>query len=98
MQKQLKDNRVALTYDQIERRYSILVINWLIPISEVNEIKDSIAAWQSIKYCPWCAAKLPTDLMDARDDELGKLGFKIPYDDSIPEEFKTDEWWKKRGL
>ena len=59
-----------------------------------------------IRYCPWCGAKLPENLIDERDklirEELG-LDY-LPDDDNnppkkeLPEEFKTDEWWKKRGL
>ncbi|MDR1528271.1 MAG: hypothetical protein LBS22_01640 [Puniceicoccales bacterium] len=47
-------------------------------------------------YCPFCGKKLPTDLVDehfdAIRDDTGK-----PLD-PLPEEFKTDEWWKKRRL
>jgi hypothetical protein len=47
-------------------------------------------------YCPFCGKKLPKDLIDehfdAIRDETGK-----PLD-PIPEEFNSDEWWKKRGL
>jgi hypothetical protein len=47
-------------------------------------------------YCPFCGKKLPKDLcdehFDAVRDDTGK-----PLD-PLPEEFKTDEWWKKRGL
>lgn len=61
-----------------------------------------------IKFCPWCGKKLPKELGAVWDDILEKeYGFKPDdffnekdeWDDSIvPEEFKTDEWWKKRGL
>jgi hypothetical protein len=49
-----------------------------------------------LTYCPFCGKKLPEDLVDehfdAIRDEIGKP--LAP----IPEEFKTDEWWRKRGL
>ena len=54
-----------------------------------------------IKYCPFCGAKMPEHLCGEREDELEKAVGKSRCDitdDEIPEEFKTDEWWKKRGL
>lgn len=60
----------------------------------------------SIKRCPFCGGNLPNDLIDEKWNtiykELGKD--YLPDDDGnppkreLPEEFKTDEWWKKRGL
>lgn len=52
-------------------------------------------------YCPYCGKKQPKDLTSLRDDELEKAVGKEFCDiteDEIPEEFKSDEWWKKRGL
>ena len=52
-------------------------------------------------YCPNCGARLPKDLLDEYCDELEKAVGKEYCDikeDEIPEEFKSDEWWKKRGL
>jgi hypothetical protein len=59
-----------------------------------------------IPYCPFCGSKLPELLVDERwDTILTELGPDyLPDDDNnppkkeLPEEFKTDEWWKKRGL
>lgn len=58
-----------------------------------------------IDYCPWCATKLPKDLRDEFFNifyEELKLDL-IPNLDTLetpglPEEFKTDKWWKKRRL
>lgn len=55
------------------------------------------------KYCPFCKKRLPKDLTNAWFDMLEKeYGIDDPYDDEqkrrIPQEFMTDEWWKKRGL
>ena len=57
---------------------------------------------------PYCGAKMPKILYgvdengndpyeDALEEALGKEFCDIT-EDEIPEEFKTDEWWKKRGL
>ncbi len=59
-----------------------------------------------INYCPFCGAKLPADLIDEREETIIlELGYDYLSDDNgnqpkkeLPEEFKTDEWWKKRGL
>lgn len=59
-------------------------------------------------YCPYCGTKMPKILYgidengnrpyeDALEEALGKEYCDIT-EDEIPEEFKTDEWWKKRGL
>lgn len=60
-------------------------------------------AMQGIKYCPWCGELLPEDLRDEYFDVLEKeYGISNPFDEyqskNFPEEFKSDEWWKKRGL
>ena len=59
-------------------------------------------------YCPYCGTKLPIDRRaimkngsDIYTDEIEKAVGKEWCDiteDEIPEEFKTDEWWKKRRL
>ncbi len=59
-------------------------------------------------YCPYCGAKLPVDRLslfkngsNVYSDELEKAVGKDFCDitpEEIPEEFKTDKWWKKRGL
>lgn len=61
-------------------------------------------AIQKISYCPWCGKKLPKDLSDEFWDIIeNELRIETSITDLednplIPEEFKTDEWWKKRGL
>lgn len=61
-------------------------------------------AVQLIKHCPWCGTKLLKGLRREWFDVLEKeYGIKVDiggYKSSkeIPAEFKSDEWWKKRGL
>ena len=58
----------------------------------------------SLWYCPWCGTKLPKELGDEWVDTLyHEYGLKSPCEgdedaDKVPEEFKSDKWWKKRGL
>ena len=59
---------------------------------------------QEMWFCPWCGTKLPSDLSELWGDILEKEyglqdpGWLPPRSKKIPSEFKTDEWWKKRGL
>jgi hypothetical protein len=56
-----------------------------------------------IQFCPWCGSKFPKDLADEKADILQKEhthnDAHCAHDDGcFPQEFNTDEWWKKRGL
>jgi hypothetical protein len=59
-----------------------------------------------ISYCPFCGSKLPKELIDEKDETIYReLGAEYLTDDDgnppikeLPEEFNSDEWWKKRGL
>jgi hypothetical protein len=91
----LEENKVSIGYSERFRSYYI-------------ELKTSKSATQDIYYCPWCGKKLPKILDDEYDQELSKAtGIAIDnitldtYSSSnpnLPPEFRTDEWWKKRGL
>ena len=68
----------------------------------------SIGGWYPsvIYYCPFCGAKLPEDLYDKKYEIIkAELGSEyLPDSDGnppkkeLPPEFRTEEWWKKRGL
>ena len=58
-------------------------------------------------YCPWCGNKLPKKLShkmeEVLEEEYGitEKDWNAPgWNDNthLPEEFKPDEWWKKRNL
>ena len=55
-----------------------------------------------INFCPFCGTKFLKELSDEWYEILAKeYGIESPsYDDrdKVPQEFWTDEWWKKRGL
>jgi len=92
----LKDIRVPIIYEPAWREYSICML-------EDGKKIGRMVAVQGIEHCPWCGRKLPKDL---RDEWFEMLKKEYNLDDPrskgqeplIPEEFKTDEWWKKRGL
>ena len=58
-------------------------------------IHDGGSASTEITYCPWCGTKLPESKRDLWFENLEELGFDDPVEQSIPEEFKTDKWYKK---
>jgi len=88
----LEDQRVPILYLAKYREYNIPLL-----------YKNKVTALQGIMYCPWCNKKLPERLRDKWFEILEK---EYNLDDPrreeqeklIPEEFETDEWWKKRGL
>ena len=52
-----------------------------------------------IEYCPWCGTKLPGSLRDRWFEEVAKAFGTDDFEPrNAPKEFKSDEWWKKRGL
>jgi hypothetical protein len=83
-------NEISLTYSKKERYYGI------------NYKPRTGGGIQLIKFCPWCGSALQKDLIEEYAsivfDELGYDPLDINYKKKIPSEFKTDKWWKKRGL
>lgn len=89
MTKSLEDNRIGINYCSVDRDYSIYCLY-------------SNSQYR-IDYCPFCGLKLPSSLVQEYMNILEKeYGIENPYDEvvmeNVPEEFKSDEWWKKRGL
>jgi len=65
--------------------------------------KNEVWLGYNVRFCPFCGINLPANLVDERFEILKKeFGITDPYDKKqkklVPKEFKTDEWWKKRGL
>jgi hypothetical protein len=55
-----------------------------------------------LQYCPWCGSKLPESLRKQWYAILRTEFHLNPNDPDdevkIPQEFLSDEWWKKRAL
>jgi len=56
-----------------------------------------------INFCPDCLMELPKSLLPEwkriTEEEFGV--YDLPFEarlEKIPEEFRTEEWWVKRGL
>lgn len=79
-----------IDYDISIRRYALILIN------------DEYGTHHIISFCPWCGSKLPKPVGEIRAKILKEeYNIEDPYFDDadrVPEEFKTDAWWKKRGL
>jgi hypothetical protein len=95
--KELRDENLvdhSIIYDQRWREFAIYY-------NEEAEQRDR-EMLTDIFCCPWCGTKLPTELADEWYDTLEKeYGIEDPIvddRDKVPQEFWTDEWWKKRGL
>lgn len=89
IEKFLEDPRINIYYSPKFREYVTHLLN--------------SPAKQCYFYCPWCGKKLPDSLRDEYFESLEKeYGIDDPFDKKqakqVPEEFKSDEWWKKRGL
>lgn len=56
----------------------------------------------AIAYCPWCGQNLGRELngeyYSILRQEYGIYEPETTEADKVPEEFKSEEWWKKRGL
>lgn len=61
-------------------------------------IRDGGSALSMIYYCPYCGAKLPSSKRDLWFSTLEKMGFYDPVDQSIPDEYKSSEWYKEFNL
>jgi hypothetical protein len=75
------DQDVPVVYNRRFREYGIKIL-------------DGGTAVQLITFCPWCGSKLPDSLRDAWFQRLDELKLE-PGEAQLPEEMKTDAWWKK---
>ena len=78
----IKDTRIPIDYRPRFREYYI-------PLKRSGAI-------QCLFFCPWCGTKLPKSLRKAWCNKLRSLGFEDPFDDDIPDEYKSDIWWRQR--
>jgi hypothetical protein len=59
------------------------------------KIMDGGSSSILIDFCPWCGENLPESKRHEWFDELEKLGIHDPWNESIPDRYQTDEWYKK---
>ena len=51
----------------------------------------------SISFCPFCGSKLPDSKRDLWFKELEQLGFDNPFEQNIPKEYTSSEWYKNEN-
>ena len=56
-------------------------------------IRDGGTSYSIISYCPWCGIKLPDSKRDEWFETLESLGFDDPWEQNIPEKFRSRDWY-----
>jgi hypothetical protein len=55
-----------------------------------------------MQYCPWCGKKLPESLGEewckVIKEDLGVEDVDAEEWAKLPEKYKTEQWWRERGL
>jgi hypothetical protein len=64
--------------------------------------REYIGYQVSIEYCPWCGSKLPDSLnlewCEAVKQDLGIEDVDAEEWAKLPEKYKTEQWWREKGL
>jgi hypothetical protein len=87
----LEDYRVPIDFDPIFRSY---FIPFMWPDRQAT----------CLSFCPWCGIKFSKSLEDEFEEIVAKeYGLKgnaleLLLHNDLPEEFKDESWWQKRGL
>ena len=86
-QREYRDSSKFIEYDRVTREFSL---------------GSDGTFFYGISCCPFCGTRLPRGLglewIQFVEKELGQEYLSEPLINLLPEEFKTDEWWIKRGL
>jgi len=66
-------------------------------------VYDNRDVVDTLRYCPWCGTEFPKSLRDEWADEVEKkFSVESILDKEelkkVPEEYMTEEWWRKKGL
>lgn len=85
--------RITLRSFMRDGAYIVYYPNWRAYTLFTLDNSDSIGLY----CCPFCGKKFPQSLRDEWHDMLEQEYPDYP-NIPLPEEFKTDEWWKKRGF
>jgi hypothetical protein len=85
MDEHLASGEVGITYVEQFREYGI-------------DYREGFGgSIQTIAHCPWCGRRLPKALRDEWFAILDEAGLE-PEDPQVPEEMKSDAWWRSRSL
>ena len=92
MDEYLLEGDIAIHYSPVLREYTI-------PVLDGRD--GSSSSGIVLRFCAWCGKELPMSLRDEWFETLQSLGYDPgPWSDDpkLPEEFRTDVWWKGKGL
>ena len=89
----------AVTYEcpQCPSRWDCgdILITYVEPYDEYGlVIHDGGTSFVLVAHCPWCGTKLPESKRDAWFERLESMGFDDPFEQAIPAEFRTGEWYE----
>jgi len=94
----LQEFNTPLVYDPQTRSYLMQYHS-----SIERSKKNGLIVCETLRFCPFCGKEFPLDLHDKLFEILEQeyttegLAQKVRAG-NVPEEFKTDAWWKNRGL
>ena len=57
-------------------------------------VNDGGSSIITIQFCPWCGKTLPESKRDLWFEKLENLGLDSPFEQNIPEAYKTNAWYK----
>jgi hypothetical protein len=59
-------------------------------------VHDGGSSYIKIEFCPWCGTNVPESKRDLWFETLEELGFDDPIEQEIPQQFRSDEWYKSK--
>jgi hypothetical protein len=88
MDEYLLEGDVAVRYSPVVREYAIPVL-------------DGGSSGIVVRFCPCCGKELPVSLRDEWFSQLQSLGYDPnprTGDPKLPDVYRSDAWWKGKGL
>ena len=103
MESMLEDSRVPIRYISCFREYRLMKMEHSERIPGYLVLSSPNHYGLSLIYCPWCGKQLPPSLYEEWKKSFlllpeNKNDHSLLFLSKYPEEFKTDEWWVKKGL
>ena len=98
--------KISVTYEDMRRKTGLILYRhvWRDFSMQSGDITNKEDAY-AIYYCPFCGTRFPRSLWDdwysILDEEYHLTWGDEPLEEFLPKlppEFRSDEWWKKRGL
>ncbi len=91
------DPDVPLDEDEQVREWSM----YILPIADPDQPDwRGYPVRQLLMFCPFCGFRFPESVRGEYFGRLRALGIDDPWlaQDEVPEEFRSDSWWREAGL